>query len=344
MIESNANVISFNLVELWHGRRQGISDDISPTITTKSIGSNLVVRLASTEPIPLVALNTSNSGILTIDGRVAVPGDTILLTNQSDAVENGVWTIADTTPAFRPIAYSQPTGLIVFVLDGINHAETIFVCIDGTHFASSTVSNATLSLFVTQGVNNSGYLTATAAATTYQTIPSSPFLMEIDADAKYVTSATAASTYQAIPASPFVMESDADAKYVTPATAASTYQTKPASPFVMESDADAKYVTPATAASTYLTPTAGDDRYVKKSPTTPYQWTVVDKLTIFKKAGLIEIPVESFSDVVDSWAPISNTSDPLLRFSKAGTGDITYVIILIKCDHKENDYKNIWYD
>ena len=133
MIESNANVVSFNLVDLWRIRRQGVSDDVTPMVA-KPIGTNLVVRLTSTEPVPLIALNTSISGTLTVDGRVAVPGDTILLTNQSDPTENGVWTVADNTAGFRPNAYNQQTGLMVFVREGAIHAETIFVCVDETHF------------------------------------------------------------------------------------------------------------------------------------------------------------------------------------------------------------------
>lgn len=96
MLTSNANTVSFDVGNLWRQRRAGVSNDVVFT-TAGTSNMNMVVQLVSTQSIALVALNTSNSGILSIDGRFAVEGNTILLTNQSDLTENGVWTVGGNT-------------------------------------------------------------------------------------------------------------------------------------------------------------------------------------------------------------------------------------------------------
>ena len=74
--------------------------------------------------------NTTLSGLLTIDGHTLVDGERVLLTNQTDGIENGIW-VAHSAAWTRPSDYdtgASAAGNFTFVTNGTTYADQGWVC------------------------------------------------------------------------------------------------------------------------------------------------------------------------------------------------------------------------
>jgi hypothetical protein len=91
---------------------------------------------------------TSYSGPYTLDGVALEVGDRVLLKNQTDAVENGIYVIRDGAEPIRAsdlLAGSNPKGAAIFVEAGTVNGDSAFVC---TNDGSAIVDDANLNFAV----------------------------------------------------------------------------------------------------------------------------------------------------------------------------------------------------
>ena len=84
------------------------------------------VRAGSTSNV------TTLSGSVVVDGVTLVTGNTVLLKNQTDGSQNGIWYVNDTTWTRDEsmIEGSNAAGAAVFVNEGTTNGDTIWVCTD----------------------------------------------------------------------------------------------------------------------------------------------------------------------------------------------------------------------
>ena len=87
------------------------------------------VRVATTAD---GVLATAYANGQTVDSIVLVTGDRILLKNQASGVENGIYTVNASGAPTRGVDLAvgaSAAGIAVFVTEGINNADTAYVCI-----------------------------------------------------------------------------------------------------------------------------------------------------------------------------------------------------------------------
>jgi hypothetical protein len=75
------------------------------------------------------------SGNPTIDGVTAADGFRILLINQANPIENGIWQINTGGVWVRPADFavgSDAASAFTFIQEGTNYADTSWVCSDNT--------------------------------------------------------------------------------------------------------------------------------------------------------------------------------------------------------------------
>jgi hypothetical protein len=79
--------------------------------------------------------NVALSGNPIIDGIPAIDGYRILLINQTNPIENGIWQITTGGIWVRPVDFengSDAASVFTFIQQGTNYADTSWVCSDNT--------------------------------------------------------------------------------------------------------------------------------------------------------------------------------------------------------------------
>ena len=132
VIESNAFGTPFDLETMWSGRqereRQRLTDAIRKAdqlLAEAADSPTMMVRVVSLEPIMLSELVSSK----VIDGITLQSGDYVLLIQQTEVMENGVW-IMGTNPSDlkRPPSYLNAPGRQFYITSGTANRGTLFVC------------------------------------------------------------------------------------------------------------------------------------------------------------------------------------------------------------------------
>ena len=132
VIESNAFGTPFDLETMWSGRqereRQRLTEAIRKAdqlLAEAADSPTMMVRVVSLEPIMLSELVSSK----VIDGITLQSGDYVLLIQQTEVMENGVW-IMGTNPSDlkRPPSYLNAPGRQFYITSGTANRGTLFVC------------------------------------------------------------------------------------------------------------------------------------------------------------------------------------------------------------------------
>jgi hypothetical protein len=130
LIDSNAYPIAdVSLSDLWASRQLQFLRNYVPVDVVSSLVQNGVshtARLAATENLILDQL-LSGSSLPTIDGVAVLANDLVLLTGQTIESENGLWMAGIALP--RPDQCNTPTGSTMFITEGVQNAQRLFVCV-----------------------------------------------------------------------------------------------------------------------------------------------------------------------------------------------------------------------
>ena len=142
------------------------------TLKTNNIIGNVSLWKISVKITTII--NILLTGEQTIDGVAVVAGDRVLVKNQTDGIENGLY-IVSTGTWYRTIDLptgADAVGVAVFVTEGDTYADNIFVCTDDTGsdiVGTDSLTFATLTANASAGgsdtqiqFNNSGVFAGSA--------------------------------------------------------------------------------------------------------------------------------------------------------------------------------------
>jgi hypothetical protein len=111
------------------------------------------VAVASTEDIPLTTLQVD----LVVDGYTLLANDRVLLKDQTDATENGLYVVGEMSRATDLPLNSSAYGLFVVAVNGTVNGDQAFVCTDAEAVAVVNGTNALhFSPLVTQSIGLAG--------------------------------------------------------------------------------------------------------------------------------------------------------------------------------------------
>ena len=97
--------------------RSGPSTSASTTVRS--------VRVAADDDVPLPGLAPGSA----VDGVPLAQGDTVLLSRQANAAENGPWCVGATAGgAARPAGYAEAVGALFYATAGAARAGALYVC------------------------------------------------------------------------------------------------------------------------------------------------------------------------------------------------------------------------
>ena len=126
MLASNANGEDFSLQPLWTKRKR---EEVVPTEdATEDLAQEVPARallVAVAVLVPVDLLSVIGSDRQRLDGTEVLRGERILLTNQNDARENGLWLVGTGSPVQSDVAFR---GMLVRSLRGSKTSGWLFCC------------------------------------------------------------------------------------------------------------------------------------------------------------------------------------------------------------------------